>query len=75
MAPARCEDQPVHDRHHLHDVRGRLRRLGRHPVTRTLVAVLAWRPSRRGLVTAVAAAVAALPLAWLIAEATRTGSW
>lgn len=35
--------------------------------------VLAWRPSRRGLRLAAVGVVAALPLAWLFAEALRTG--
>ncbi len=35
--------------------------------------VLAWRPSHRGLRLATFGTVAALPLAWLVAEALRTG--
>lgn len=37
--------------------------------------VLARRPSRRGLRQATVGALATLPLAWLLAEALRTGSW
>lgn len=37
--------------------------------------VLARRPSRRGLLLASVGTLATLPVAWLLAEAARTGSW